>query len=201
MNTPIQWAEVIRVARLYESREEIFRNVRWRTLVELASTSTSAEHREKLEARILTNERVTVSKSSELAPQWEELARPGRLRPDVASPPPEQISRPTKPAQAAARRQSFLRRDKRAWRQCARKQKSTTRIKFRRLEAPVPQYNGVHHEKRSRIQYFCIGCWGDASRCARHCCYIHSITHGLPPRDRYRGRHSSRGCSRTWQSA
>ena len=48
----------MRVARLYGSREEIFRNVGWSTLVELASTSTSAEHREKLEVRILAGERV-----------------------------------------------------------------------------------------------------------------------------------------------
>jgi hypothetical protein len=51
-------AEVMRVARLYGSRPEIYRAVGWRTLVELASTVTSAEQRRQLEARILAGERV-----------------------------------------------------------------------------------------------------------------------------------------------
>jgi hypothetical protein len=52
-------AEVMRVARRYGARPEIFRNVGWRVLVELASTVTSAEQRRQLEARILAGESVT----------------------------------------------------------------------------------------------------------------------------------------------
>ena len=97
---------------------------------------------------------------------------PGRLRPDVASPPPEQISRAANQlhAELFTARQNGVR-------QCARKQKRTSRIEFRCLEAPVPQCNEMHHERRSRIQYFCIGCWGNASHRTHHCCYVHSIAH------------------------
>ncbi|MBT1516828.1 hypothetical protein KIP88_41215 [Bradyrhizobium sp. SRL28] len=51
-------AEVMRVARRYGDRPEIYRAVGWRTLVELASTTTPEALREKLEARILAGERV-----------------------------------------------------------------------------------------------------------------------------------------------
>jgi hypothetical protein len=52
-------AEVMRVARLYGSRPEIYGAVGWRALVELASTTTPEAQREKLEARILDGERIS----------------------------------------------------------------------------------------------------------------------------------------------
>jgi hypothetical protein len=51
-------AESMRVARRYGARPEIYRNVGWRTLVELASTATSETTRRELEARILAGERI-----------------------------------------------------------------------------------------------------------------------------------------------
>jgi hypothetical protein len=51
-------AEVMRVARRYGSRPEIYGTVGWRALVELASTTTPEALREKFEARILAGERV-----------------------------------------------------------------------------------------------------------------------------------------------
>lgn len=51
-------ADMMRVARLYGERPEIFRNIGWRTLVELASSTTTAVQRRKFEARILGGERV-----------------------------------------------------------------------------------------------------------------------------------------------
>ncbi|MEH2589822.1 hypothetical protein [Bradyrhizobium sp. AZCC 1721] len=50
--------EMMRVARRYGKRPEIFRNVGWRVLTELASSATSEEERRGFEARILTGERV-----------------------------------------------------------------------------------------------------------------------------------------------
>ena len=47
---------MMRVARLYGERPEIFRNVSWHALTELASSATSEA--EKFEARILAGERV-----------------------------------------------------------------------------------------------------------------------------------------------
>ena len=55
---PLHVAEVMRVARLYGERPEIFRNVSWHALTELAS-ATSDEQRRKFEACILAGERVT----------------------------------------------------------------------------------------------------------------------------------------------
>lgn len=52
-------AEVMRVARLYGERPEIFNNVGWRVLKELASSVTSDEERRKFETRIAAGERVT----------------------------------------------------------------------------------------------------------------------------------------------
>jgi hypothetical protein len=51
-------AEVMRVARRYGERPEIYRAVGWRVLVQLASQATSTAHREKIEARILAGRRV-----------------------------------------------------------------------------------------------------------------------------------------------
>jgi hypothetical protein len=47
---------MMRVARLYGERPEIFRNVSWHALTELASSATSEA--EKFAARILAGERV-----------------------------------------------------------------------------------------------------------------------------------------------
>jgi len=55
---PLHVAEVMRVARLYGDRPEIFSNASWHALKELASSATSEEEREKFEARILAGERV-----------------------------------------------------------------------------------------------------------------------------------------------
>jgi hypothetical protein len=48
----------MRVARRYGDRLEIFSNVGWRALTELASSVTSDEERRKFEARIIAGERV-----------------------------------------------------------------------------------------------------------------------------------------------
>jgi hypothetical protein len=58
LDDPLHVAEMMRVARLYGERPEIFRNVGWRVLVELASQATSAAHRRQFEARILAGERL-----------------------------------------------------------------------------------------------------------------------------------------------
>ena len=46
-------SEMMRVARVYGGRSEIYRAVGWRDLVELASSATSEEQRRQFEARIL----------------------------------------------------------------------------------------------------------------------------------------------------
>jgi hypothetical protein len=46
------------VARRYGERPEIFGNVGWRVLKELASSATSDKERRQFEARILAGERV-----------------------------------------------------------------------------------------------------------------------------------------------
>jgi hypothetical protein len=51
-------AEVMRVARMYGSRPEIYGAVGWRALVELASTTTPEALRRKFEARIIAGDRV-----------------------------------------------------------------------------------------------------------------------------------------------
>ncbi|RQH15692.1 hypothetical protein [Bradyrhizobium sp. RP6] len=51
-------AEMLRVARLYGERKEMF-NAGWQTLVELSSPATSPALRRKFEAKILAGERVT----------------------------------------------------------------------------------------------------------------------------------------------
>ena len=56
---PLQVAEVMRVARLYGARPEIFRNVGWRTLRDLASSVTSESQRKKFEALVLAGKRVS----------------------------------------------------------------------------------------------------------------------------------------------
>ena len=48
-----------RVARLHGDRPEIFSNVGWRALTELASSATSDEDRREFEARILAGEYVS----------------------------------------------------------------------------------------------------------------------------------------------
>jgi hypothetical protein len=49
---------MMRVARLYGEQPEIFANVDWRALTELASTATSGAQRREFEALILAGERV-----------------------------------------------------------------------------------------------------------------------------------------------
>jgi hypothetical protein len=51
-------AEMMRVARLYGKRPEIYRATGWRTLEQLASTTTPEALRRSFEARILAGERV-----------------------------------------------------------------------------------------------------------------------------------------------
>jgi hypothetical protein len=51
-------AEMMRVARMYGERPEIFRNVSWHALTELASSATSEAERRRFEARILAGERI-----------------------------------------------------------------------------------------------------------------------------------------------
>ena len=51
-------SEMARVARLHGDRPEIFGNVSWHALTELASTSTPDDLRRQFEARILAGERV-----------------------------------------------------------------------------------------------------------------------------------------------
>jgi hypothetical protein len=52
-------AEMMRVARLYGDRPEIFRNVSWHALTELASSATSEAERQKFEALVLAGKRFT----------------------------------------------------------------------------------------------------------------------------------------------
>jgi hypothetical protein len=56
---PLHVAEVMRMARRYGARPEIFRNVGWRTLRELASSATSESQRKKFEALVLAGKRVS----------------------------------------------------------------------------------------------------------------------------------------------
>jgi len=56
---PLHVAELMRVTRLYGARPEIFRNVGWRTLRELASSATSESQRKKFEALVLAGKRVS----------------------------------------------------------------------------------------------------------------------------------------------
>jgi len=49
---------MMRVARLYGDRPEIFGKVGWRVLEQLTSSMTSGAQRRKFEARILAGERV-----------------------------------------------------------------------------------------------------------------------------------------------
>jgi hypothetical protein len=55
---PLHVAEVMRVARLYGDRPEIFCNASWHALTELASSATSDEERRTFEARIFAGGRV-----------------------------------------------------------------------------------------------------------------------------------------------
>jgi hypothetical protein len=58
LHNALEVAEMMRVARRYCDRPEIFRNVGWRTLVELASSVTPDDQRREFEARIVAGERV-----------------------------------------------------------------------------------------------------------------------------------------------
>jgi hypothetical protein len=55
----LEVAEMMRVARRYGERPEIFGNVGWRTLTELASSATSESQRKKFEALVLAGKRVS----------------------------------------------------------------------------------------------------------------------------------------------
>ena len=48
---------MMRVARLYGERPEIFSNASWHALKELASSATSEAERQKFESRILAGKR------------------------------------------------------------------------------------------------------------------------------------------------
>jgi hypothetical protein len=56
---PLHVAEVMRVARRYGDKPEIYTNVSWHALTELASTSTSEDLRQQFEDRISAGERVS----------------------------------------------------------------------------------------------------------------------------------------------
>lgn len=58
IDDPLSVAEMMRVARLYGDRPEIYVNVSWHALTELASSATSESQRQKFEARLLAGERV-----------------------------------------------------------------------------------------------------------------------------------------------
>jgi hypothetical protein len=58
LHDAMEVAEMMRVARRYGDRPEIFSKVGWRVLTELASSATSDEERQMFEARILAGERV-----------------------------------------------------------------------------------------------------------------------------------------------
>ena len=59
LDDPLHVAEMMRVARTYGERPEIFQIVGWRVLEQLASSVTSEAQRREFEARILAGERVT----------------------------------------------------------------------------------------------------------------------------------------------
>jgi hypothetical protein len=59
LHDPNEVAKMVRVARAFGSRPEIYTAIGWRALVELASTTTPEALREKLEARILDGERIS----------------------------------------------------------------------------------------------------------------------------------------------
>ncbi|MDE5457084.1 hypothetical protein GWE18_30505 [Bradyrhizobium sp. CSA112] len=58
LDDALQVAEMMRVARRYGDRPEIYSNVGWRVLTELASSVTSDEEHRKFETRISAGERV-----------------------------------------------------------------------------------------------------------------------------------------------
>ena len=58
LHDAMEVAEMMRVARLYGERPEIFCNASWHALAELASSATSEEQRRQFEASILAGERV-----------------------------------------------------------------------------------------------------------------------------------------------
>jgi hypothetical protein len=61
-------AEMMRVARLYGERPEIFRDASWHALTELASSATSEAERQRFEAKISTGERVSGAEIVRAAP-------------------------------------------------------------------------------------------------------------------------------------
>jgi hypothetical protein len=58
LHNSLEVAEMMRIARLYGERPEIYSNVSWHALVELASSATSEAERQKFEAKISAGERV-----------------------------------------------------------------------------------------------------------------------------------------------
>jgi hypothetical protein len=58
LHNSLEVAEMMRVVRRYGERPEIFSNVSWHALTELASSATSEAERQKFEALILAGERV-----------------------------------------------------------------------------------------------------------------------------------------------
>jgi hypothetical protein len=58
LHNSLEVAEMMRIARLYGERPEIYSNVSWHALVELASSATSEAECQKFEAKISAGERV-----------------------------------------------------------------------------------------------------------------------------------------------
>jgi hypothetical protein len=56
-----QAAEMIRVAKVYSEKPEIFRHVSWRILCELTSAAVHPDARHDLESRIMRGEKIEVA--------------------------------------------------------------------------------------------------------------------------------------------
>jgi hypothetical protein len=59
LDDPLHVAEMMRAARMFGARPEIFRNISWHALTELASAATSDEDRREFETRISAGDRIT----------------------------------------------------------------------------------------------------------------------------------------------
>jgi hypothetical protein len=77
LHNSLEVAEMMRVARRYAHRPEIYRATGWRVLEQLASTKTSDEMRDQFEARILAGERVNGSEIIRARPSVNWVARNG----------------------------------------------------------------------------------------------------------------------------
>jgi hypothetical protein len=82
LHNSLEVAEMMRIARLYGERPEIYSNVSWHALVELATSATSEAGAKSSRPGSWPASVSMAPKSYGLAPQLE-FARRGRLRPDV----------------------------------------------------------------------------------------------------------------------